>query len=326
MVEFVSDSNIRKINLYLSSKRLKLKVWNIEFPNFLGLAAGFDKTGELYPIFSNFGFGFIECGTFTPLPQKGNPKPRLFRYKEHLALVNRMGFNNPGIEKAKQIFLKQYKTIPRGINIGKNKITPNEKAIEDYIKDFELLYPFADYFVINLSSPNTPDLRKLQSSKDMLELVKLLHKKQKDLNLKIPILVKIAPDLEENEFYIILESFVSAGVDGFVLTNTTLQRDGIDNLEIGGVSGLPLKDLSTRMIKKAYRFLEGKIPIIGVGGIMTPKDALDKIMAGSHLVQIYTGYVFEGPFFPKRILEFIDLFLEKENCKLEDIIGIQSKS
>ncbi len=326
VMNFFPVQEFEKFFLCYTSKRLKLNVWNIEFPNILGLAGGFDKTGELYPVFSNFGFGFIECGTFTPQPQEGNPKPRLFRYEEHFAIVNRMGFNNPGIEKAKEVFLLQKKTIPRGINLGKNKITPNHKAKEDYIEGFQLLYPFADYFVINVSSPNTPDLRKLQSSKEILELINILQKKQKDLNISIPILIKLDPDLEEKEFYLILESFATSGIDGFILTNTTLQREEMyKNFEMGGLSGLPLKNRSTMLIKKAYRFLEGKIPIIGVGGIMNPNDALEKIMAGSSLIQIYTGFVFGGPLFPKKILQYIDNFLEKENCKLQDIIGIDAK-
>lgn len=331
--QFVSDT-LKFFNLFPIQKvensifsyysdKLKIKLWDIEFPNIIGLAGGFDKTGELYPIFSYMGFGFIECGTFTPQPQEGNPKPRLFRYPEHFAIVNRMGFNNPGVEKAKEILAKQKKIIPRGINIGKNKLTPNEKAIEDYLFCFENLYQFADYIVINISSPNTPNLRELQESKDMLDLIKILQKKKRDLNINIPILIKLSPDLSENQFYFILESFVNAGIDGLILTNTTIQRkDNISYFESGGLSGLPLKDISTNWIKKAYRFLNKKIPIIGVGGIFNGQDALEKIMAGSSLIQIYTGYIYEGPFLPKRILKYIDSFLEKENCKLKDIIGI----
>ncbi|MFN3604045.1 MAG: quinone-dependent dihydroorotate dehydrogenase [Leptonema sp. (in: bacteria)] len=315
--------NVIQLTFHYTSDRLKQNLWDIDFPNILGLAAGFDKTGELYPILSNFGFGFIECGTFTPQPQIGNPKPRLFRYQDKKALVNRMGFNNPGIDKAKEIFKSQKKTIPRGINIGRNKTTSNEKSIEDYINCFEVLYPFSDYMVINVSSPNTTGLRDLQTSKEVLQLIKIIQKKKKELQISLPILVKISPDLTEKQFYFILERFANSGIDGVILTNTTTRRDGdLSNLESGGLSGLPLKEISTNWICKAYKFLGKQIPIIGVGGIFNGKDALEKIMCGASLVQIYTGYVYEGPLLPKRILFYIDSFLERENCNITDIVGI----
>lgn len=307
------------------SENLKVKLWDIEFSNFLGLAAGFDKTGELYESLSLMGFGFIECGTFTPLPQEGNPKPRLFRYPDKKAIINRMGFNNPGIEKAKEIFNKQKKIVPRGINIGKNKITPNEKAIEDYIKCFEVLYPFADYIVINISSPNTPDLRELQESKFLQELIPYFNHRKKELNISLPILVKLAPDLTEKQFYKILDECMKIPIDGLVLTNTTIQRPkGMEHLEQGGLSGFPLKDIATYWIKKAYKYTSGKVPIIGVGGIFSGEDALEKIMAGASLIQIYTGYIYEGPFLPKRILSYVDNFLIKEKASLKEIVGINA--
>jgi len=312
--------------LTFNSEKIKIKVWNVEFPNFLGLAAGFDKTGELFESLSIMGFGFIECGTFTPLPQEGNPKPRLFRYPQYRAIINRMGFNNPGIEKAKETFQKQKKTLPRGINIGKNKITPLEKAMDDYIQCFEKLYPFADYIVINVSSPNTPNLRDLQESKMLLELIQYLKKRINEKNLSLPILIKLAPDLSEKQFYKIIEDSINSGIDGLVLTNTTIQRpEELKFAESGGLSGLPLRDISTQWIKKAFVFTKGTIPIIGVGGIFNGNDALEKIMGGASLVQIYTGYVYEGPFLPKKILKHIDSFLEKEKANIKDIIGVNAK-
>ncbi|GIX43267.1 MAG: dihydroorotate dehydrogenase (quinone) [Leptospiraceae bacterium] len=314
---------LEKSILTYDSDKIKINLWNIEFPNFVGLAAGFDKTGELYESLSLMGFGFIECGTFTPLPQEGNPKPRLFRYPEFKAIINRMGFNNPGIEKAIEIFKKQTKSIPRGINIGKNKITPNEKALDDYIKCFEALYPYADYMVVNVSSPNTPNLRELQESTLILDLIRYINKRKKELELSLPLLIKLAPDLEEKQFYSIIEDYMECKIDGLILTNTTIQRPkGLENAEQGGLSGLPLKDIATNWIKRAYKFTEGKIPIIGVGGIFSGEDALEKIMAGASLIQIYTGYIYEGPFLPKRILKYVDHFLKKEQTTLDEIIGI----
>lgn len=308
------------------SIHLKRSIWNIDFPNILGLAAGFDKTGSLYEVLSNMGFGFIECGTFTPLPQEGNPKPRLFRYPKEQAIVNRMGFNNPGIEQAKEIFQQQKKIKPRGINIGKNKNTPIEEAIKDYIKCFDVLYPYADYIVINVSSPNTPNLRDLQESNQILELIHYLKKKKDELKIHLPILIKLSPDLKEKQFYQLLENYIKHGIDGIILTNTTIERnESFKHFENGGLSGLPLKDISTNWIKKAYRFTEGKIPIIGVGGIFNGQDALEKIMAGASLIQIYTGLIYEGPFIMKRILQYIDHFLKKEKTSLNEITGIHVK-
>lgn len=319
------SSSFKRLFTY-ESHHLKRTIWNIEFPNILGLAAGFDKTGELYEVLSYFGFGFIECGTFTPLPQDGNPKPRLFRYPEKLAIVNRMGFNNPGIEKAKQIFQHQKKIVPRGINIGKNKNTPINHAINDYLDCFNELYPFADYIVINVSSPNTPNLRELQESNQILELIRYLKKRKEELETTVPILIKLSPDLTETQFYQILENYIANGIDGIVLTNTTIERNEFyKHFEPGGLSGLPLKEISTKWIKKAFQFTEGKIPIIGVGGIFNSKDALEKIMAGASLIQIYTALIYEGPFLIKNILQEIDEFLYKENTNLLELTGIQAK-
>ncbi|MCS7204482.1 MAG: quinone-dependent dihydroorotate dehydrogenase [Leptospiraceae bacterium] len=308
-----------------SSENLKRTVWGMEFPNPLGLAGGFDKTGELYEVLSYLGFGFIECGTFTPLPQEGNPKPRLFRYPKYGAIVNRMGFNNPGVDAASRTFQLQRKTIPRGISIGKNKTTPNERAMEDYLLAFEKLHPFADYIAINVSSPNTPQLRDLQQSKELLDFVKLLKDKSKTQK-QVPILIKLSPDLDNKMFFSLLEVYLDAGVDGIILTNTTTRKFNQYQIhEEGGISGLPLKIIATDMIKKAYKFTSGKIPIIGVGGIFDGKDALEKIMAGASLIQIYTGLVYRGPFLPKKILSFLDNFLEKENTTLNEITGINAK-
>ncbi len=305
--------------------KLKRKLWNIEFPNIVGLAAGFDKSGELYPVLARLGFGFIECGTFTPLPQEGNPMPRLFRYPQEKIIINRMGFNNPGIEKARETFLNQKLTVPRGINIGKNKNTPLEKSLEDYCKCFESLYPFANYIVINVSSPNTPDLRDLQDSLILQELIRLLNQKKESLNISIPVLIKLAPDLTDNQLYTILDTYLQLKVDGVVLTNTTLKRPvDANKYEKGGLSGRFLRNLANEIIKKTYKYTNGKIPIIGVGGVFSGQDALEKIFFGASLVQIYTGYIYEGPFLPKKILMDILEFLEKENTSLTEITGIHS--
>lgn len=306
-----------------SSPRLQRKVCGIEFPNIVGLAAGFDKTGELYEVLSSLGFGFIECGTFTPLPQEGNPRPRLFRYPEHKAIVNRMGFNNPGVEKAIRTFSTQKKSVPRGINIGKNKVTPMSVAIEDYYRAFESLYPYADYMVINVSSPNTPNLRELQDSEQIKELLRHIKEKKEELKISLPVFVKLSPDMDEKQFYAILDSYLSIPVDGIILTNTTTKKFSFVTEE-GGVSGLPLRSISTEWIRKAYKYTSGKIPIIGVGGIFSGRDALEKIMAGASLIQIYTGWIYEGPFLPRKILQYLDSFLEKENTTLEEITGIAS--
>ena len=293
---------IRRI-YQLKDQRLERKLFGLTFINPVGLAAGFDKDAKLYQELSNFGFGFIEIGTLTPKPQPGNPKKRLFRLPEDNGLINRMGFNNEGVEKAIER-LKKNKGILIGGNIGKNKITPNDEAVSDYVQCFEALFPHVDYFVVNVSSPNTPNLRALQDKEPLQHLLKTL----KDLNLKKtnpkPILLKIAPDLTERELLDIIDIITSVNIDGIIATNTTLSREGLkspNKNEAGGLSGEPLTDRSTEVIRFIHEKSNNAFPIIGVGGIHSPQDALNKLSAGASLVQLYSGFVYEGPSVVKKI-------------------------
>ena len=287
----------------VKDQRLERKLFGLTFPNPVGLAAGFDKDAKLYQELSNFGFGFIEIGTLTPKPQPGNPKKRLFRLPEDNGLINRMGFNNEGVDEAIKR-LKKNKGVLIGGNIGKNKITPNNEAVSDYVQCFEALFPHVDYFVVNVSSPNTPNLRALQDKEPLQRLLQTL----KDLNLKKtspkPILLKIAPDLTESELLDIIDIITSVNIDGIIATNTTLSREGLkspNKNEAGGLSGKPLTDRSTDVIRFLHKKSNNAFPIIGVGGIHSPQDALDKLSAGASLVQLYSGFVYEGPSVVKKI-------------------------
>ena len=287
----------------LNDKRLEQNLFGLTFPNPVGLAAGFDKDAKLYHELANFGFGFIEIGTLTPRPQDGNPKKRMFRLIEDEGLINRLGFNNEGVDAAVSR-LKKNKSVLIGGNIGKNKTTPNEEAISDYVYCFNTLYQFVDYFVVNVSSPNTPDLRALQDKKPLKNLLSTL----KDLNLKQvspkPILLKIAPDLSEDQLKDIIEIVISLKIDGVIATNTTVNRDDLKSFnrnETGGLSGRPIKDKSTGVIRFLAKKSKNAFPIIGVGGIHKPNDAIEKLDAGASLIQLYTGFVYEGPGVVKRI-------------------------
>ncbi len=284
--------------LYLvNDKRLETEVFGLKFKNPVGLAAGFDKDAKLYNELSNFGFGFIEIGTLTPIGQEGNPKKRLFRLKEDSAIINRMGFNNGGVQHAVQR-LKKNKGVLIGGNIGKNKLTLNENAHQDYEICFEALFDYVDYFVVNVSSPNTPNLRELQDKKPLTALLLTLQNNNlKKLQPK-PILLKIAPDLTDSQLLDIIDIVNETKIAGIIATNTTLSREGLQSenkLEMGGLSGKPLTNRSTEVI----RFLSDKsnrsFPIIGVGGIHSAKDAIDKLEAGASLIQLYTGFIYVGP-------------------------------
>ena len=285
-------------------KRLERKVFGLTFPNPVGLAAGFDKDARLFRELSGLGFGFIEIGTLTPKPQEGNPKKRLFRLKADQAIINRMGFNNQGVDAAAE----QLK-VPHGVlvggNIGKNKSTPNLSAVSDYLYCLKALYPLVDYFVVNVSSPNTPGLRELQDKAPLTELLNTLksagkaHAKTHKTKEK-PILLKIAPDLNDTQLLDIIEIITATGTDGVIATNTTISRDGLVSdpelrAEMGGLSGKPLKDKSTEVIRFLHDKSQGAFPIIGVGGIHSPEDALEKLDAGASLIQLWTGFVYEGP-------------------------------
>jgi dihydroorotate dehydrogenase len=292
----------------VSDKRLERTLFGITFPNPVGLAAGFDKDAKLFDELGYYGFGFIEIGTLTPVPQPGNEQPRMFRLPEDEGLINRMGFNNGGVVAAAERLKKRKTTIIIGGNIGKNKVTPNEEAIADYEKCFEALFNHVDYFVVNVSSPNTPNLRALQ---DKEPLTKLLQRMKELNSLKKspkPILLKIAPDLSNEQLDDIINIVSVTGIDGVVATNTTISREHLhtssEKLALfgaGGLSGKPLRQRSTEVVKYLSEKSAGTFPVIAVGGIHTAADAIEKLNAGASLVQIYTGFIYEGPGIVKRI-------------------------
>ena len=288
---------------HIKDQRLERKLFGLTFPNPVGLAAGFDKDAMLYQELSNFGFGFIEIGTLTPKPQPGNPKKRLFRLPEDNGLINRMGFNNQGVVEAIER-LKKNNGVLIGGNIGKNKITPNDEAVSDYVQCFEALFPHVDYFVVNVSSPNTPNLRALQDKEPLQHLLQTL----KDLNLKRnspkPILLKIAPDLIDDQLLDIIDIVTTVKIDGVIASNTTLSRQGLissNKSEMGGLSGKPVAERSTEVIRFLHEKSNNAFPIIGVGGIHSSEDAINKLNAGASLIQLYTGFVYEGPGVIKKI-------------------------
>lgn len=281
----------------VSSPVLERNVFGLHFKNPIGLAAGFDKDAKLYKELAHFGFGFIEIGTLTPKPQEGNPKKRLFRLPEDHALINRMGFNNEGVEAAVRRLQKNKKVLIGG-NIGKNKITSNETALEDYQICFDTLFDYVDYFVVNVSSPNTPNLRELQDRKPLTQLLTALQENNNARPKRKPLLLKIAPDLNDSQLEDIVQIVADTRIDGVIATNTTLSREGLQSQnksETGGLSGKPLTDRSTEVIRFLASKSNNAFPIIGVGGIHTPEDALEKLKAGASLIQLYTGFVYEGP-------------------------------
>jgi dihydroorotate dehydrogenase len=281
--------------------KLKKEVMGLSFPNPVGLAAGFDKDGRHYKTMAALGFGFVEIGTVTPRPQAGNPRPRLFRLPKDEALINRMGFNNEGVDAMVERLKNRPDNLIIGGNIGKNKDTPNEKAHEDYFICFEKLFPYVDYFVVNVSSPNTPNLRELQNKEPLLYLLNTLQNKNREKKEPKPILLKIAPDLSDEQLDDILDIVQESGIAGLIATNTTIDRKGLNTsgeqvtaIGNGGLSGAPLKQRSTEVI----RYLKERKPellIIGVGGIASGDDALEKIEAGATLLQVYSGLIYEGP-------------------------------
>ncbi len=282
---------------------LEREVFGLKFSNPVGLAAGFDKDARLYNELSGFGFGFVEIGTLTPKPQPGNPPKRLFRLKEDSAIINRMGFNNGGVEAAVER-LKKNKGVLIGGNIGKNKVTSNEEAGDDYRKCFEALYAYVDYFVVNVSSPNTPNLRALQDKEPLEQLLHGLQQHPLQLERAKPILLKIAPDLTDNQLRDIVAIVKETGIAGVIATNTTISREGLassNRSETGGLSGKPMRERSTDVIRFLHKESGGSFPIIGVGGVHSPEDALEKLEAGASLVQVYTGFIYEGPSLVRRI-------------------------
>ncbi|UUC45317.1 quinone-dependent dihydroorotate dehydrogenase [Flavobacterium cerinum] len=277
--------------------RLEREVFGLRFKNPVGLAAGLDKDAKLYKELSNLGFGFIEIGTLTPKGQEGNPKKRLFRLKEDSALINRMGFNNGGVIEAVER-LKKNNGVLIGGNIGKNKNTPNEEATKDYEICFDALYDYVDYFVVNVSSPNTPNLRALQDKEPLTQLLQTLQYKNQGKPKQKPILLKIAPDLTDEQLLDIIAIVNETRIAGVIATNTTISREGLaseNKKETGGLSGKPLTKRSTEVIRFLSEKSNKAFPIIGVGGIHSAEDAIEKLEAGASLIQLYTGFIYEGP-------------------------------
>lgn len=324
----------------LESPALKINCFDLCFRNPVGLAAGFDKDGVALEALSALGFGFIEAGTVTFHAQPGNPKPRMFRLSEDRALINRAGFNNAGAAAFARRVEHRRPDCVLGISIGKSKITPLEQATEDYLASFDLVYKFADYIAINVSSPNTPQLRELQQSEQLSSLLTALQTRNRELQQlhrrpkPVPLLVKISPDLERRDLEMIVDVIERLKIDGIIATNTTTSRDNlrtdrkrVESFGAGGLSGKPLTDRATHMIAELYQLTRGRIPLIGVGGIFTAEDAWDKICAGASLVQLYTGFIYQGPLIVRRINEGLVRILEREGfATIQEAIGCKTKT
>ena len=309
------------IRNYLSYSHplLKTSICGLEFVNKVGMAAGFDKSADFFDEFSIFGFSFIEIGTVTPLPQPGNPKPRLFRLVKDNALINRMGLNNKGVEHAVNKLKNRNKSIIIGGNIGKNTHTPNEKAVEDYERCFKQLYDVVDYLAINVSCPNIKDMKKLQDHDSLKEILERIMKVRSVKPIYKPVFLKISPDLSFKHLDEIITLYHEVGLDGIIATNTTINRNDLNTDEnivteigSGGLSGDPLKKRSLEIVSYICKQSENIIPVIGVGGIMTAGDAIDMINAGASLVQVYTGFIYEGPFIVRRINKALTVFLSEQ--------------
>jgi dihydroorotate dehydrogenase len=318
-VHYFVTRNLRRFNRFPGGAALSRSVWAVNdaklernvfgltFKNPVGLAAGFDKNGEVIAEMANLGFGFVELGTVTPLPQPGNPKPRMFRLTADAALINRMGFNNLGVDVLAERIAAYRKSaadtkdpVIIGGNIGKNKNTPNENAVNDYVKCFNRLFDVVDYFVVNVSSPNTPGLRALQEKEPLMHILNTLQQRNQKNGIIRPILLKIAPDLTNEQLNDIVDIVQQTGIAGVIATNTTISREGLASPqsvlnEAGGLSGKPLTSRSTEVIRYLSQKSNGSFPIIGVGGIHSAEDAKEKLEAGAALVQLYTGFIYEGP-------------------------------
>ena len=292
----------------VTDKRLEVSIAGLTFPNPVGLAAGFDKDARWLKEMRTLGFGFVEIGTVTPIPQKGNPRPRLFRLPADRGVINRMGFNNGGMVQAAAKLRRRPQGLLVGGNIGKNKTTPNASADLDYLKSFQSLHAHVDYFVVNVSSPNTPGLRELQSKEPLTQLLQLLMNENATMPTSRPIFLKIAPDLSDSELDDIIDLVQETGIAGVIATNTTISREGLQMDEArvqemgpGGLSGAPVRERSTEVIRYLHTKSGGSFPIIGVGGICSGVDAQEKLDAGASLVQVYSGLIFEGPGLVRRI-------------------------
>lgn len=314
--------------------RLSQQLWGLHFPNPVGLAAGYDKNAAVPLAWPTLGFGFAELGTITAKAQPGNPPPRIFRLEQDAALINRMGFNNDGataIARRLTWLLPSHQshTIPLGFNIGKSKVTSLEEAADDYVESLEQLFPFADYLVVNVSSPNTPDLRKLQEPDRLGRLLDTLQVRSQHLATQAnqpqkPLLVKIAPDLTDHEVMEVARVALAVGVSGLIAANTTLARSGLRSTieEEGGLSGKPLATRAMKVLRILFRTVEGKLPIIGVGGIFSAEDAYARIRAGASLVQLYTGLIYEGPLLPRRVVHGLSRLLRRDGLPhLREAVG-----
>ncbi len=292
----------------INDTRLEREVFGLKFSNPVGIAAGFDKNANMFNELSELGFGHIEIGTVTPKAQAGNPKPRLFRLPKDKALINRMGFNNDGISAAVENLKKRKTKAVIGANLGKNTLTPNEKALDDYVAVFDGLYDYADYFVVNVSCPNISDLHELQDQEYLEAILDAVMTKNRAKPKMKPVLLKVSPDLNLRQLDEVISVVYKTGIHGLIATNTSIRRDGLktdkeklQKIANGGLSGKPIGNRSTQIIKYLNEKSNGEIPIIAVGGIFTAEDALEKLYAGASLVQVYTGFIYEGPFLAKRI-------------------------
>ena len=323
---------------FASGPTLPVTCFGLTFQNPVGLAAGFDKDGVALSALAALGFGFIEAGTVTFHPQPGNPRPRLFRLPEDKALINRAGFNNSGAAAFAKRVERERPNCVLGVSIGKSKITPLEQATEDYLASFEIVYGVADYIAVNVSSPNTPQLRELQQSEQLSALLSALQERNRALQKAhrrerpMPLLVKLSPDLTSEDLELIVEVVIRLQIDGLIATNTTITRDHLrtDRARVaalgeGGLSGAPLRAKSTRMIADLYRLTNGRVPIIGVGGIFSADDAWEKIAAGASLVQLYTGFIYRGPAIAREINEGLQQILSREGFpSLDAAVGCRA--
>jgi dihydroorotate dehydrogenase len=330
------SSAIRQVltnQLRVEDKRLKTTVFGLEFSNPVGLAAGFDKNARILPMWRALGFGFAELGTITPRPQAGNPQPRLFRLPDDHAIINRMGFNNDGAEAIRTRLLDflnsgLWPSMPIGINLGKQKETPLEKAPEDYAALLDSFLDLGDYFVVNVSSPNTPGLRELQEKSKLDELLGMVQSRVRSRCLPHvrPVLMKVAPDLEYSQLDDVIELCLKHGLAGIIATNTTLSREGIKTQieEAGGLSGKPLQKRATDFVRYIHGKVDGKLKIVGAGGIFSADDAYEKIKAGASLVQVYTGFVYEGPAMARNINRGLLKLLERDGVKnISEAVGVK---
>jgi len=303
-----------------------LERFGLKFANPLGIAAGFDKNATMAGALAALGFGFVEVGTVTLRPQEGNPRPRLFRLTDDRALINRLGFNNDGARAVAERLAMLGRKCVIGVNIGKNREVPNEVAVANYVETFEIVHPVADYVTVNISSPNTPGLRELQKAENLDELLIALQQRNRELGAK-PLLVKVAPDLADEEVNAIADTCVQLGIAGIIATNTTVSRDGLRTPDPasfgpGGLSGKPLAARSNQIISRIFQRTGGRLPIIGVGGIFTPEDAFEKVCCGASLLQAYTGFIYGGPGFARDINRGLQRILRERGFKnFDDAVG-----